>query len=302
MQKVPSHKLLRLAYQMASRLALAAQGTPAAAFQNLLQRTLARMAVKHPHHALLPLLTLRAGAGDDARNSGGATGQGKSDAAKSVLEVRIYSGTCCICSGLWQSSVPPWHVASSFAWACTRSQRRNLDCCFRAVPLPPVSVSMGATSGGHTLHGFRLLAQSVAHTSSTVKGVIQDMSAAIGAYTAIAVASVPDTKRHCTTVPMIAPDATRALKAAKRAPVLTLPVDVRPDGDYSGLPHVVAVLPAVTFVGGVSAPKRLEVEDNYRQVRALCTTQMHRLVAHCGCDACAHGVGEPAAAATPPQE
>lgn len=53
LKAVPSHKLLYLAYQMASRLTM--QDTP---FQKLLWKVVTRLAVQHPHHVLLHLLCL----------------------------------------------------------------------------------------------------------------------------------------------------------------------------------------------------------------------------------------------------
>ena len=76
-QSIPSHKLLLLAYQMASRLG---PRTAASSFQSVLQLMLARMAAKHPHHVLLPLAALQSGGGDGAAGA-------KAAAAKDVLQV-----------------------------------------------------------------------------------------------------------------------------------------------------------------------------------------------------------------------
>ena len=76
---MPSHKLLRLAYQMASRLA-PKQGAQAD-FQAVLQDTLVRMALQHPYHVIQPLAALRDGV---ATTPGG---KGKSEAARAVIEV-----------------------------------------------------------------------------------------------------------------------------------------------------------------------------------------------------------------------
>ena len=82
-QPVPSHKLLRLAYQLASRLApsAATDSSQAPDFQHVLAKLLGRMAMKHPHHVLLPLFALRAGGAS-------AAAAGKAKAATDIITVR----------------------------------------------------------------------------------------------------------------------------------------------------------------------------------------------------------------------
>ena len=75
MQAIPSHKLLDLAYQMASRLGGGSKEQ--AAFQDLLSRLLTRLATDHPHHVLLHLFSLRAQQGAD-----------KGKAADAIIKVR----------------------------------------------------------------------------------------------------------------------------------------------------------------------------------------------------------------------
>jgi hypothetical protein len=73
-QTLPSHKLLDLSYQVASRLGAVEEQ---AAFQELLHHLLTRLATQHPHHVLLHLFSIRAQSQTD-----------KSKAADNILQVR----------------------------------------------------------------------------------------------------------------------------------------------------------------------------------------------------------------------
>lgn len=64
LEAVPSHKLLYLAYQMASRLTM--QDTP---FQALLWDVVARLAADHPHHVLMHLLCLETHSSDTKKGA-----------------------------------------------------------------------------------------------------------------------------------------------------------------------------------------------------------------------------------------
>ena len=72
LQAVPSYKLLPLGYQMVSRLA-EEQST----FQAVLRKVLARLAIEHPHHMLLHILSLTH-----------LSGSGRDSVAASLLDVR----------------------------------------------------------------------------------------------------------------------------------------------------------------------------------------------------------------------
>jgi hypothetical protein len=69
---VPSYKLLPLGYQMASRLT-----SDQSTFQNVLKKILLRLAVEHPYHMLLHLLSLAH-----------PSASGREAAATSLLNVR----------------------------------------------------------------------------------------------------------------------------------------------------------------------------------------------------------------------
>ena len=70
---LPSHKLVDLAYQVASRLST--EQTP---FQATLRMLLARLAADHPHHVLVFLL---------AQQGDGAKGTDKQRASHALMEV-----------------------------------------------------------------------------------------------------------------------------------------------------------------------------------------------------------------------
>lgn len=74
-QAVPSYKLLPLGYQMVSRL----KDEPAT-FQKVLKKILVRLAVDHPHHMLLHVLSLTHAAPSSTRHL----------AAAALLDVRTH--------------------------------------------------------------------------------------------------------------------------------------------------------------------------------------------------------------------
>lgn len=82
---MPSHKLLNLAYQVASRLSLDADSPLAASgFQSTLAMLLKRLASEHPHHVLIYLFALRAG----GKGAPGGDVQ-KAQAADALIRVRL---------------------------------------------------------------------------------------------------------------------------------------------------------------------------------------------------------------------
>lgn len=75
-----------------------------------------------------------------------------------------------------------------------------------------------------------------------------------------------------------------AITGKTAVPVLSLPVAPRPDAVYEGLPYVAKVLPNIKFVGGVHAPKCIDVVDSHGQVCAFHVYEKYSK-AHCapGC-------------------
>jgi phosphatidylinositol kinase/protein kinase (PI-3 family) len=91
-QAVPSYKLLPLGYQMVSRLA-----SEESTFQNVLKTILVRLAVEHPYHMLLHLLSLTH-----------VTGSGREAAASSVLDARPFPLPCIDHSTLYRPRCSNW--------------------------------------------------------------------------------------------------------------------------------------------------------------------------------------------------
>ena len=56
------------------------------------------------------------------------------------------------------------------------------------------------------------------------------------------------------------------LKVPLQVPVITLSIPISSDGDYKDLPQVAKVYNEVMFPGGINAPKRIIVEDNFGRV------------------------------------
>lgn len=71
-----------------------------------------------------------------------------------------------------------------------------------------------------------------------------------------------------------------AVAGKAAVPLLSLPVAPRPDGVYEGLPYVVKVLPSIRFVGGLHAPKCIDVVDSHGQVRPGPRQPLSRVVMH----------------------
>ena len=112
--------------------------------------------------------------------------------------------------------------------------------------------------------------QMVSEQGGRHRAQVAELQDAIAAYTELALASIPPTKRASATVAQVAPRMQRGVAGKQHCPVLSLPVEVRPDGKYEGLPYVKRVLPGIRFVGGINVPKLIEVEDNFGQVRGCC--------------------------------
>lgn len=124
LQDIPSHKLLDLAYQMASRLGSSADKQ--AAFQKVLRRLLSRLAAHHPHHVLLYLFSLRAQQSAD-----------KVAAAGAIIQVR--APACCLHADLVPVCSPHGAVAATQNMLCGLELCKPVTCFRRSHATPRAS-------------------------------------------------------------------------------------------------------------------------------------------------------------------
>lgn len=136
--------------------------------------------------------------------------------------------------------------------------RRNGMCPTRYVPEP------------------RCMQEAEGHSAELPK-LVSELRTVVGGYVAIAT-KVPtqEHRRGASFAQMGLSRAADAVTGKSCVPVLSLPVAPRPDGGYEGLPYVTKVLTNIRFVGGLHAPKCIEVVDSSGQVRAHLAHAMKR--------------------------
>lgn len=119
--------------------------------------------------------------------------------------------------------------------------------------------------------------QEVCHSSAELNATVEELRCVTGAYISIALKHPTEDnvkKGRCSFKQMDLGKETAAIAGKARVPVLTVPVEVQPDGRYGELPYVRKVAPEVDFVGGVNMPKKMTVTDSLNQVGSVLHTLM----------------------------
>lgn len=113
------------------------------------------------------------------------------------------------------------------------------------------------------------IAQEAKGRSADLPRLLSELRTVVGGYVAIAT-KVPtqEHRKGATFAQMGLARSVDAVTGKTSVPVLSLPVAPRPDAVYEGLPYVAKVLPNIKFVGGVHAPKCIDVVDSHGQVGA----------------------------------
>lgn len=120
-------------------------------------------------------------------------------------------------------------------------------------------------------------------SSTELNATVEELKCVTKAYISIALKHPTEehTKGRCSFKQMGLDKEITAITGKTRVPVLTVPVEMQPDGRYGELPYVRKVVPEVDFVGGVNMPKKMSVIDSFNQVRCqlllvpASTTQPH---------------------------
>lgn len=121
--------------------------------------------------------------------------------------------------------------------------------------------------------------QAVGQASAELRATVEELKAVTKAYIAVAMKHPTDENTRngsCTLRQLGLQQEAAALAGKTRVPVLTVPVEVQPDGRYGELPYVTKVDANVDFVGGVNMPKKMSVIDNFNQVRWRCARCFER--------------------------
>eukprot|EP00892_Ulva_mutabilis_P002510 jgi/Ulvmu1/1225/UM109_0023.1 len=124
-----------------------------------------------------------------------------------------------------------------------------------------------ATHASSTKQGAaQQVLQDVAGRSPALREAVAQLRVVAQGYVAIA-QKVPtqEHRKGATFAQMGLGRAADAVTGKAAVPVLSLPVAPRADGVYEGLPYVAKVLPHIRFVGGVHAPKCIDVVDSHGQ-------------------------------------
>jgi hypothetical protein len=111
--------------------------------------------------------------------------------------------------------------------------------------------------------------QDVRRSSAELSATVDELRGVTQAYVNIALKhpSEEHLRGRCSFKQLGLGKETAEIAGKTRVPVLTVPVEVEPDGSYGELPYVYKVVAEVDFVGGVNVPKKMTVIDSLNQAR-----------------------------------